>query len=83
MNESIAITNDIFGAYSRLRLVRDGRGVDCNCRRCRHKWMEIDDSKHTNGTGNARMCPRCTATKIDRIRYYKKIHNDPKTTLLP
>ena len=74
--KTIAITNDAIGAHSPHRLARDGHCVDCKCRRCRHKWMEIDDSKHANGTGNAWMCPRCTATKIDRTRYYKEVPND-------
>lgn len=50
--------------------VRDGRLVDCKCRRCRHTWMEIDDSRHTEGSGTLMMCPRCLASAIDRTRHY-------------
>jgi hypothetical protein len=49
---------------------RDGRQVDCRCRRCRHKWMEIDGTKNTEGSGTLAMCPRCLASAIDRTRYY-------------
>ena len=74
-NKTIAITNDEHGAHSLHRLVRDGHQVDCKCRRCRHVWMEIDSSKHANGTGSCYYCPRCMATKIDRTRYYKEVPN--------
>ncbi len=50
---------------------QDGTQVDCSCRRCRHKWMEFDGTRHTNGSGHLSMCPRCLAGKIDRTRYYK------------
>ncbi len=52
--------------------VQDDHAVDCTCRRCRKTWMEIDDTRHTNGTGHAIFCPRCDASKIDRVRTYRR-----------
>lgn len=31
------------------------------CRRCRHRWEEIHDTRITNGIGQLTMCPRCFA----------------------
>jgi len=69
-NKEIAVKNENFGALKRGDFVQAGRWVDCKCRRCRTKWVEIDDTKHTNGTGHAWMCQKCLANAIDRTRYY-------------
>lgn len=68
--KEIAITNDRFGRYSESDLVRAGHAIDCKCRRCRWKWMEIEDSSVANGTCHAYNCPKRLATVIDRTAYY-------------
>lgn len=51
--------------------VRDGSLVECRCKRCRTRWVEIEGTRHTEGLGSLRMCPKCFAEAIDRVRYYK------------
>ncbi len=72
---NISIINEDFRMHSLQYLIRDGHDVNCECRRCRYKWMEIEDSRYAQGGGRLNMCPRCLATKIDRIRYYKSLND--------
>jgi hypothetical protein len=39
---------------------------EARCRRCRHRWQEIHDTRVTQGIGHLAMCPRCFARAVDR-----------------
>lgn len=32
--------------------------ADCRCKRCRHSWLELWGTRHTEGIGRLRWCPR-------------------------
>ena len=71
--------NELLGTSVKVRngdkpptdAVREGSLVECRCRRCRYQWDELEGTRHTEGLGSLRMCPKCFAEAIDRVRYYK------------
>lgn len=46
--------------------MRRGNTYTVRCRRCRHRWEEIGDSRVTQGIGHLLFCPRCLSRSLER-----------------
>ena len=47
-------------------VMRDVSHYLAKCRRCRHAWEELHGTRHTEGIGALRFCPRCFSQAINR-----------------
>ena len=47
-------------------VTRDVSHYSAKCRRCRHAWEELHGTRHTEGIGALRFCPRCLSQAINR-----------------